>query len=202
MADTLRLFVAIELPEAVTKHIGHIIATLRQQKLQGIRWISPQGVHLTLKFLGEIPESQSQPIVAAMQVAATGISPFVLQLQGIGIFPHLRAPRILWVGVKGNTVPLFQVCKRLEVAMEEHGFARNQRELTPHLTLARVNGRLLLPELQKLSHAMNELQEVAEAEFQVTALSLMESQLSKSGAIYRQKARIPLCTALASSFGS
>lgn len=202
MSDTLRLFVAIELPEAVTQHIGEIIGRFRQQELPGIRWVRPQAVHLTLKFLGNVPESQVQAIVGAMQTAATVAAPFLLQVQGLGVFPHPRSPRVLWVGVQGNLEPLVQIHERLEEALEAQGFTRDQRGFSPHLTLARMKGRLSAPELQRLSQTIDCLQKVGTTELPVTELSLIESHLSREGAVYRRKAQSVLRNGLAGSFGS
>src|SRR3990172_2239746 len=140
MVTTLRLFIAIELPEAVTEHIGRVIGMLRQQEIPGIRWVKPQGVHLTLHFLGDTPQSRIQSIVAAMRMATTGVAPFLLQVQGVGVFPHMRAPRVLWMGVGGDMESLTQVRQQLEEALEDRGFTKEQRSFSPHLTLGRVKG--------------------------------------------------------------
>ena len=223
MASILRMFIAIELPEEAARYISDVIARLRQQELQGIRWVRPEGVHLTLKFLGDTPESRVQPIVAAMRKAAAGVAPFVLQLQGAGVFPHVRAPRVLWVSAghrpdppfesvpqkaspenvgaepalslaKGPALlePLTQVRERLEEALEAQRFARDRRAFSPHLTLGRVNGRLSPLALERLTQSTDRIRELGPTELPVTALSLMESQLTREGAIYRRKAQILL----------
>ena len=196
--NTLRLFVAIELPEAVTWHIGEVIRRLRQQELSGIRWVRPKGVHLTLKFLGNVPESQVQSIVDAMGRASEGVAPFVVQVQGVGVFPHPRAPRVLWVGIQGDLAPLVQLHERLEEALEARGFVREQRAFSPHLTLGRMRERLSPTEVQRLAEAMDGVREMGPVELPVTDVSLMESQLNRGGAVYRRKAQISLEDGLAS----
>ena len=219
----LRLFIAIELPESAARYIGDAIVRLRQQELPGIRWVRPEGVHLTLKFLGNTPEGRVQPIVAAMRKAAAGVAPFALQLQAVGAFPHLRAPRVLWVSAghrpdpphasvtqqespetagaepalmlpKGPAMlePLTQLQEWLEEALKAQGFARDRRAFSPHLTLGRINGRLSHLELERLTQAIDKIRELEPAALPVTELSLMESQLSREGAVYRRKAQIPL----------
>ena len=219
MDSTLRLFIAIELPEVAARYIGDVIGRLRQQELQGIRWVRSEGVHLTLKFLGDTPESRVQPIVAAMRKAAAGFAPFLLQLQGAGAFPHLRTPRVLWVSAGHHPVPPFESAPQkasletvgagpaLSLAngpalvepltqvrerLEAQGFARDRRAFSPHLTLGRLNGRLSPLVLERLTQAIDKIRELGPAELPVTALSLMESQLSRDGAVYRRKAQIPL----------
>ena len=190
---------AIELTEAVTWHIGEVIRRLRQQELPGIRWVRPEGVHLTLKFLGNVAESRVQPIAAAMGRAAEGVAPFVLQVGGVGVFPHLRAPRVLWVGVQGNLEPMVQLHERLEEALEAHGFVKEQRAFSPHLTLGRAKGRLSSPDLQRLAQAIDWLRDIGPAELPVANLSLMESRLTRDGAVYHRKAQILLRNNLAGS---
>lgn len=196
-AETLRLFIAVELPEVVVRHIGQVIGRLRQQDLPGIRWVRPEGVHLTLKFLGNVPESHVQAIAEAMGWAVAGVAPFVLHVRGVGVFPHLRAPRVLWVGVQGDLERLVQLHQRLEEALEAQGFTKEQRAFSPHLTLGRVRGRLLPPEIQRLAQTMESLREIGPVELSVTGLSLMESRLTAEGAIYRRKAQTPLKNGLA-----
>ena len=199
MAETLRLFIAIELPEPVLQYIDQVLLRLRQQEPRDIRWVRPEGIHLTLKFLGDVPEGQMQAVVDGMAKAAEGTLPFSLRVRGAGAFPNLRAPRVLWVGIQGDVEPLIQVWRRLEQALEAQGFARDQRPFSPHLTVGRVKERLSPAQLQRLTHATESAQEVGPAELPVTALSLVQSQLTREGAIYRRKAQTPLSNGLAGS---
>ncbi len=199
MAETLRLFIAIELPEPVLQHIDQVLHGLHQQEPLGIRWVRPEGIHLTLKFLGDVPAGQVQGVVDAMARAAEGSLPFSLRVRGAGAFPNLRAPRVLWVGIQGDVESLIQVWQQLEQGLEAQGFARDQRPFSPHLTVGRVKGRLSPAQLQRLIHAMESVQEVGPAELPVTALSLVESQLTREGAIYSRKAQTPLNNGLAGS---
>jgi len=191
-SSTLRLFIAVELTEAATRHVGEVIGRLRQAELPGIRWVRPEGVHLTLKFLGNVPESQVQPIVEAMGMAAGGVAPFALRVQGVGAFPHARAPRVLWVGIQGDLEPLTRLQERLEETLEVEGFSRELRSFSPHLTLGRVKGRFSSVEVERLARAMDRLGEVGPTGLPVTHLSLIESQLSREGAVYLRKAQITL----------
>ena len=197
MNRSLRLFVAIELPDTVIDHIGEITRILRQEKLNAIRWVRPEGVHLTLKFLGNVAEDQIKPIAAAMGTAVTVFAPFVLQVHGLGVFPNLSAPRVLWVSVLGDLEPLMRIYSKLEEELEALGFSRERRTFSPHLTLGRVKSRLSAQELQRLTQAMGSLKEVAPVELPILTLSLMESQLTPRGALYRRKAQIPLYDDLA-----
>ncbi len=192
MASILRLFIAVELPEEVLRYIGRTVEELRRHGIPGIRWVRGEGVHLTLKFLGDASEEQVPGILSAMRDAADGTSPFVLQVQGAGAFPSLRNPRVLWLGVEGDMGPLLLIYERLEKALEAQGFARETRAFSAHLTLGRVNGRLSPTPLEKLADAMEGLRTTPPLALPVAALSLMESQLTPSGAIYRRQGQIPL----------
>lgn len=188
-----RLFVAIEPPDTIIGHIGDITRILGQEKLKAIRWVRPEGVHLTLKFLGNVAEDQVTDIVAAMSTAVTGVSPFVVHVHGLGAFPNLSAPRVLWVSIRGNLEPLMRVYARLEEELAPKGFCRQHRAFSPHLTLGRLKNRLPAQELQRLNQAMNMAKDdLKPSEFPILTLSLLESRLTPNGALYRRKAQIHL----------
>lgn len=192
MPSTLRLFIAVELPEDVLRLVSDAMRMLRRQQITGIRLVREEGVHLTLRFLGNVPEHQVQSVLDAMSTAAAGIHPFVLQICGAGAFPNLRVPRVLWLGVQGDMEPLLRLHGRLEEALEACGFPREPRAFTAHLTLGRVDGRLSPLALANLTQAMEGLRSQEPLALPVTALSLMESQLTPQGAIYRRKGQAPL----------
>ncbi len=192
MLSTLRLFIAVELPEEVLRYIGETVGELRQHGITGIRWVRGEGVHLTLRFLGNVPERQVQFVLDAMSTAAAGIHPFALQVHGAGAFPNLRVPRVLWLGVQGEMEPLLRFHGRLEEALEACGFPREPKAFTAHLTLGRVNGRLSPLALANLTQAMEGLRSQEPLALPVTALSLIESQLTPQGAIYQRKGQAPL----------
>lgn len=186
MASTLRLFIAVELPAELARYIGGTVEELRRHGIPGIRWVRGEGVHLTLKFLGDTSEEQVAGILSSMRDSAGGTPPFVLHVQGAGAFPNMRAPRVLWLGVQGDTEPLLQIQGRLEEALEVQGFAREARAFSAHLTLGRVNGRLSPTTLERLFQDMEGLRTAKALALPVAALSLMESQLTPQGAIYRR----------------
>ena len=197
MAETLRLFVAVELPEPAKRYVEEVIGLLRQQRLPGIRWVRPDGVHLTLKVLGQVPEVQIPPVVEAMEKAAAGTAPFSLWVQGVGAFPGLHKPQVLWLGVQGDLDQMAQVQGKMEDILERQGFAREGRPFSPHLTLGRVKGRVSPSELEKLRRVADGVSKLGWVELPVSSLSLMESLLFRNGAIYRRKAQITLGNALA-----
>ena len=197
MANTLRLFVAIELTDPVRRHIANLMDTLRGEGVQGFRWVNLEGIHLTLKFLGNVPEGSVDEIVEGMEEAVEGVTPFSLSTENLGAFPALGSPRVLWVGVHGEVDPLLLLQSRLEEALVARGFAKETRVFSPHLTLARARGRLSPTTRQHLTTAMDSAQAAVNQELPVGLLSLMESKLTSHGAIYTRRAQISLRRSLA-----
>jgi 2'-5' RNA ligase len=192
MPDTLRLFIAVELLETARDHVEIVLRRLQRLDVPGIRWVRPDSVHLTLKFLGDVPIEDVLPVTEAMEQAASGTPSQTLRLDGAGVFPNARLPRVVWLGVQGDIQPLALLQSKLEEALEVGGFAREDRAFTPHLTLGRVRGRLQPPELEKLKNAVNEVSDLGTVEMSVDTLSLMESQQRKEGALYQRVAKAVL----------
>ncbi|MBI4340017.1 MAG: RNA 2',3'-cyclic phosphodiesterase [Chloroflexi bacterium] len=188
----LRLFIAVELPAPVRGLVEQVLGDLSRRVPVGVRWVRPEGVHLTLKFLGETPEEQMEAIGDALTLVAGSIPPFCLEVRGAGAFPNMRSPRVAWLGLDGETGALARVQGRLEDALVDLGFPAEERDFSPHLTLGRVNGRLSTPQLSALARGLEEVGARAFPAFLVEAMSLIESQLSSTGATYypRRRARV------------
>jgi 2'-5' RNA ligase len=185
MAD-LRLFVAIELPGEVRSALDALQHELqRDGELARLRWVRPEGIHLTLKFLGAVPERMRADVEAGVAKAVVGVSPFELRLGKLGTFGTKRTPRVLWVDVAGDLETLARLQTQVEYEMAQLGFAPENRRFSPHLTLARVP-----PE--RASEAAGALAEVvANREGPTGAIAakelvLMKSDLRPSGAVYTQ----------------
>ncbi len=185
----IRIFVAIALPEKVLKKLEEIIGELRQLSLEG-RFLDSRSIHLTLKFLGNVEEEQIPHINGALEKSAQGIAPFDLKIQRINVVPHLRNPRVVWMGVNGSEA-LGELRERIERRFEEIGFPRETREFKPHLTLLRIKGG---KNLEKLVNYI-ETQGVIQREIVVVGadeVHLYQSILKPSGAEYRKRARVEL----------
>jgi 2'-5' RNA ligase len=218
----MRAFIAVDLPEAIKTAISDQQHALRrtlstlQERNDDIKWTRPEGVHATLKFLGEISERQVTQVSDAL-AGLEDFEPFALQVKGFGFFPDARRPRVLWVGVEapqpGGVAPvgtghgqelvltpqppesngnaaaaLAQLAGRVERACESLGFALEGRAFSPHLTLARFKVPKPQPELVTLLEAKREL---TLGQFEVSEFFLFESRLSPHGAQYRKVARFP-----------
>ncbi len=188
----MRTFIAIDLPEAVQAALAQAQSDLRAtlprstQASEGARWTRPEGVHLTLKFLGEIPPPQLEQLTRALQ-AIGGFEKIPVEVKGFGFFPEARRPRVLWAGVVAPPA-LGELARRVEDTLEPLGFARENRPFSPHLTLARFKVPRPQPALQAL------VERDANrwfGRFEATEFYLFETILSSSGAVYRKVAKFP-----------
>jgi 2'-5' RNA ligase len=182
--ETVRCFIAIELPDAVKAGLRDIQAKLRSGSQAPVKWVDPYGVHLTLKFLGGVDAAKIDPISAAMAEAARGIAPFSLKVEGLGAFPNLRRVQVVWVGLSGEVDKLANLQQRIEDNLAELGFVPEKRRFTPHLTLARVRDQASLAEREGLGQLIAGTGFKASYSFPVAEVSLMRSQLTREGALY------------------
>jgi 2'-5' RNA ligase len=190
--EQVRCFIAIELPDEVRAGLARLQAQLKSGDQPGVKWVDPYGIHLTLKFLGNVDVNRIDPITAAMGEAAQGVSPFPLKVEGLGVFPNLRRVQVVWVGVSGEVDRLAQLQQRLESNLAGLGFAPESRRFTPHLTLARLRDRASLDERQRFGQLIAGTKFEAAYSFQVDAIRLMRSQLTREGAIYSRISSVEL----------
>jgi 2'-5' RNA ligase len=182
--EPVRAFIAIELPDSIKAAVSRLQASMKPHEHASVKWANPQSVHLTLKFLGNIDPQLTPAIGKAMSEAATGISPLQLELGEPGAFPNPRAPRVVWVGLRGEIPSLSKLQGKVEDALEKLGFPREGRAFSPHLTLGRVRQGTGRMEQRLLGEAVSSAKIDAGVSFTADSLSLMRSTLTKSGAIY------------------
>lgn len=188
MDEKIRAFIAISLPESVLQAMGQVQETLRRLG-HGIRWVRKEGIHLTLKFLGNVDADRVKNIHMAMERASKGTSPFVLTGDGIGVFPDHRRPRVIWIGLSGDLQVLFALQANLESQLKGLGFQKEKRPFKGHLTLGRVKGRLDATELTKALEGLGSFQTDA---FTVQSVALFQSTLRPRGAVYTKLAEVSL----------
>ena len=182
--ERVRCFVAIELPAEARRSIGGLVAGLREADVRGLRPVNPDGVHLTLKFLGDVSASQVGAVVSALDRAAAAAQPFDLELRGVGGFPDLRRPRVLWVGIAGDLEALQRLYSSVEEALAPLGFPPEGRAFTPHLTLARLRDGTSPEERARAAERLTSLAWEEGAAIPVGGVSLMRSTLRPGGAVY------------------
>jgi 2'-5' RNA ligase len=190
--EQVRCFIAIGLPDEVKDGLSHLQAQLKTGDQPGVKWVDPYGIHLTLKFLGNVAVDRIEPITGAMDEASQGIPPFRLKVEGLGVFPSLSRVQVVWVGVSGEVDKLAQLQERLESNLAGLDFAPEKRRFTPHLTLARLRDRASLDERQRFGQLIAGTKFEPAYSFQVEAISLMRSQLTREGAIYSRLSLVKL----------
>jgi 2'-5' RNA ligase len=200
----VRAFIAVELNSAVRTAISNLQAQVKaelhrelRQSVADIRlqWVKPESIHLTLKFLGDIREEQVDGICSSLMSALATQSCFLLEVGGLGVFPDLRAPRVLWIGLeqaeRNGPSPAVQLAETVERAMTSLEFFPDAKPFTPHLTLARIKERSR--EVGKVLSSLGLLAKGrAMGTLPVNAVSLMRSDLQPSGAVYTRLCEIPL----------
>jgi len=180
----IRSFVAIELPEEAKKGLARLRKELERDEHRFVKWVDPGGIHLTLRFLGNIPSKRVTEITEAMRKAAQGISPFLLEISGLGAFPNLKQARVLWVGVGGELDKLSTLQQNIDSALAALGFAREERPFVPHLTLARIREGASAPERKGFGELVGSATFEDKYPVEVEAIKLMRSQLTPAGAVY------------------
>jgi 2'-5' RNA ligase len=171
--------VAIELPDEVMRQLSSVCAKL-DRAFRDITWVRPEGIHLTLKFLGEVDEERVSVMTDALDAARQGVMPFTVKVGRIGAFPDMSRPKVLWAGVDGKG-GLMELQRNIEEALFKLGFEKETRPFSPHLTLCRIKS---LKEGRRLAALAGEFKGAPDAEFQVSSYALIKSVLSPKGAVY------------------
>jgi 2'-5' RNA ligase len=184
----MRTFIAIELPEAIKQGLAKTQGQLKEGGA-GASWTRPEGIHLTLMFLGEVPDSKGPEIMNALTTAVRGTGRIQIEVAGAGAFPNTRNPRVLWIGVSGDLDALKALQTSVEGAMTKLGFVPEARKFSPHLTLARI--KYLRPE-DRWQKVIEGARGVNLGGFEANAVSLMKSELKPSGAVYTEMGRVEL----------
>ena len=179
----MRTFVAIDLPSEVRRSIARLMDLLRPAGTE-VRWARPEGLHLTLKFIGELPEKklpEAKDRLASIRVPA----PLSFAVRGAGYFPNERAPRVIWLGLDaGPDLP--ELAAQIETALLPLGIPKEKRPFAAHLTLGRLKVPARIPALQEILRKQEPLEFGA---FVAEEFHLYESQLSPGGSVYRKIAR-------------
>ena len=176
----IRSFLAIELPKLILKKIEEVQRDLRSTRAD-VRWVNPEKIHLTLKFFGNIEESRIDPIFKSIEEPIRNTPPYSIEVKGVGAFPQLRNPRVIWVGLVNGKEILTSFQKQIETQLEKIGFQTENRPFHPHLTLGRMKssrGR------EEMVGRMEKHREEEFGDFQVERVILFKSDLKPSGPVY------------------
>jgi 2'-5' RNA ligase len=191
------LFVAVHLPPAETERLYRETESLRESRLP-VRWVALPSLHITLKFLGEVADARVAQLTEILARTAAAHPPFTLSVHGIGAFPNLRRPRVLWVGTD-SAPELLTVQDAVEMSLAELGFEREARAWSPHLTLGRAQEgahAAAFAALPALADAVT-----YESTVEIRTIDLMRSRLQRGGAQYERLIAAPLLARGAVSTG-
>ena len=180
----IRAFIAVELPAELKSELAELEGQLKKNSPLVVKWVDPNNIHITLKFLGEISEDSIEELMLAIEESTQGIQPFKLEVREVGAFPNLERAQVLWVGVKGELDKITKLQKRIESNTEQLGFPRESRGFSPHLTLGRVRDEARPNERQRLGKLLADTSFSALHNVDVNAVNLMKSQLTPTGPIY------------------
>jgi len=184
----LRLFVAINLDPSLKAPLADIQGKLKTAEAP-VRWVKPEQLHLTLKFLGEVAEATLPALRDALGRCLAEVCAFPLSLSRLGTFPSRGTPRVIWVGVSEGGQEVEKLRGRVEEALYPLGFPREDRPFHPHLTLGRVKG---VRHLQPLLDHLHSMEVKGFGRMQVQFIDLMRSELHPHGAIYTLIHRVTL----------
>jgi len=193
----IRTFIAIELDPPFLRALAQIQSNLQVgAAARAARWVRPEGIHLTLQFLGDVAQDKLDAIYRAVSKACAPFAPFTLTLSALGCFPNLRRPRVIWVGVQDQGGQLAALQKAVERELSCLGYHPEERGFTPHLTLARVRQEARREDIEALAKLVSEAprfpQTVSAVTMSVERVSVMKSDLQPSGAVYTEMSSQPL----------
>ena len=186
----IRAFIAIELDEAMRRHMAEAQERLRRAGRLPVRWARPDSAHVTLKFLGEVEPEAVSRIAGAVAQAAGAAKPFHVGFGAIGAFPSPRSARIMWLGLTGETAALSDLRDAVESFVTPLGFPAEARPFTPHVTLARLQDGARPVDLEAIRAGAEIPRESVSQK--ITDVVLFRSDLSRGGPVYTPLCRFPL----------
>lgn len=189
----LRAFIAIDIGETARIGLDQVLRRLRAEPISGfVKWVTPNSVHLTLKFLGDVDSERVPQLMLALQAACSGIEPFDLNVRGAGCFPNFERPNVVWAGVVGNLPVLEQVALRVEEECARIGIPPEPRPFSPHLTLGRVQKATGLNERRQVGDIVRRLSVSQVGGIHADAVHLIRSDLRPAGPIYASFGHVKL----------
>jgi 2'-5' RNA ligase len=181
--DAIRAFIAIELPQDMQTRLAELLHILKQAIPYSVRWVPPGNIHLTLKFLGESSPNNIALLSKNLPTITSRHHPFDFHIGGLGAFPNLRRPRVIWVGIQAPSM-LGDLQRSIEREMQLLGYAPEERPFSPHLTLGRVNQNATPEEVHQISSALSKQSINDLGRVSVKEIILFRSELLPNGARY------------------
>lgn len=182
--NSLRVFVAIEIPEEIKQVIARQTVEMRAAVGRSVRWVVAENNHLTLKFIGAFKPAHLDVFERAVRDVCDRQAPFNITVDGLGCFPNIRSPRVIWIGMKQPAPVLEQFQANLEAVSTPLGYPAEARSFSAHLTIGRVRGQITLEELRILQAQLHTFKLGEAGMFVVRSVTLFKSDLQPSGPRY------------------
>lgn len=194
--EQIRAFIAIELPDELKAALRDFQSGLLGPKSYCARWVKPESIHLTLKFLGDVDLHLIEKVKSRLETEVKLCTSFLLKTGETGFFPNRERARVFWLGLEGDTHKLLQLQNAIDGAMSRLGFPKESRPFTAHLTLARFKDGCSTVEKQAFADLVENVKLRPSCQIKVNAVSLMSSKLEPKGAIYTRLAGYSMRDAL------
>lgn len=193
----LRTFIALDIHPAILQSIRQKTESLRKTIGDCVRWVAEDTIHLTLKFLGDVPSSSLDLLTQMLRAEADSCPAFDMTVGGLGSFPNSKRPRVLFIGIQAPA-ELEALRRGIESAAARLGYESEARPFSPHLTLGRVRQNATLAEQQRIRKALDETRIDAIGAVRIDSVHLYKSELKPAGAVYTKLFSAPLRSVVAS----
>jgi len=188
----IRTFIAVDLPDPIINKVSGIIEYFRTQTPPDLlKWVDPTNIHLTVKFLGEIPKKNLDSICAILSETMRNMSAFNLTIRGLGMYPNAQKPRVIWLGVHGIE-PLLKMHTALDQNLLVASISPEKRKYSPHLTLARVRRQAEDAKVHAAGKTLSQFKVDSLGEFTIDTVRLYQSDLTPKGSLYTPLLTVPL----------
>ncbi len=189
----IRAFIAIELDSGVKTELEKLQRRMRAEPISGVvRWVSPGGIHLTMKFLGDMEAERAPHVLAALKTACAGVAPFDLAVRGAGCFPNFQRPNVIWAGLVGQVQVATLLAQRVEDECARLGFDPDDRPFSPHLTLGRIGREVDYNERRQVGEMVRRMDIAMTGVIHADAVRLFRSELKPSGSVYTPLGQVKL----------
>ena len=188
----LRAFIALEIPAGIQSAIAHSTAALKKALPKTlVRWVAPQNVHLTLKFLGDVSPATLEQLAETLMGETASHGMFSMSVGGLGAFPDAHRARVIWIGLEAP--PAMETLRRgVEAAAAQLGYRPEERVFSPHLTIGRVGQNASAPDLQHIRNVLEASKVGKLGTLRVEAVHIFKSDLQPGGAVYTHLYTLPL----------
>lgn len=187
MPEMIRTFIALELDDATHRALADAQTRFKRERAaRFVRWVAPENIHITLKFLGDVAADAQAELQRAIAEACANIPPFTLTIAGAGAFPNTQRPNVIWIGIGGQVETARRLAEKIEDVCAALGYAREARPFEAHLTLGRVKRDASPNDRREIGALIAHTQIGALGELSVARVSVMKSELRPGGSVYSQ----------------